>query len=573
MFGFYRIAVCVPQLKVADVPFNTAEIIRCAAEAAEKGAGLILFPELSITGVTCADLFRQKRLTDAAMDGLEEIAEALADKDITLVTGAPVREDGKVLLCSAVIRNGTVTLCNDTVFNCGNGIRLAVCTDTAANLPDNANLILIQTALPAVIGQRAYHRELYRLLSGQRHCVIAFASAGVHESTTDSVCAGHSFICENGEVLAENTGFCRDSNILYADADMEKTSALCNLEEPIDPEEDMPELEPLKETDSILYRTVNPLPFIPADKENGCAEVFEIQVNGLMKRLFCSGSQKAVLGISGGLDSTLAILVAAEAAKRLGWTPDRVLAITMPGFGTTERTKNNSEILSLRLGCELRKIDIRPACLQHFRDIGHDPDVLDVTYENVQARERTQILMDTANRERGLVIGTGDLSEIALGWSTYNADHMSMYNVNCDVSKTLIRVIVDWYADGHAAVKDVLKDILATPVSPELLPGDQKTESILGAYELHDFYLYHFARYGATPEKIRHLAGLAFGEKYPAEEIDRTLTLFLRRFFTQQFKRSCSPDGPRVGSIALSPRGGWAMPSDAAMDIWMKKEQ
>ncbi len=572
MFGFYRIAVCAPQLKVADVTFNTAEIIRCAGEAAENGAALILFPELCLTGATCGDLFRQKKLTDAAMDGLEEIADALAESNITAVAGLPVRERNQVIPCSALIQHGTITLCGDTVFDCGNGIRLAVQTGAdQLSLADSANVILVQTSEPAIIGQRTFRRDLFRVLSGQHHNVIVFASAGVNESTTDGVCSGHCLICENGEVLAENPGFSTESKILYADVDLEKTVSLCSCGCTEDEENGLPVLESLTETDSIQYRTVDPLPFIPENRDAGCSEVFEIQVNGLMRRLTCSGSQKAVLGISGGLDSTLAMLVSAEAVRRLGWKSDRLLAITMPGFGTTERTKGNSEILSEQLGCELRKIDIRPACLQHFSDIGHNPEVLDVTYENVQARERTQILMDTANRERGLVIGTGDLSEIALGWSTYNADHMSMYNVNCDVSKTLIRAVVDWYAENHPEVRDVLKDILATPVSPELLPGDQKTESILGAYELHDFYLYHFVRYGAAPEKIRYLAGLAFGEKYPAEEIDRTLKLFLRRFFTQQFKRSCSPDGPKVGSVALSPRSGWAMPSDVSMSIWMEQ--
>ncbi len=564
MYGFYRIAVCVPKLNVADVSFNAAEIRRCAEEAADRGAALVLFPALSLTGATCGDLFRQKRLTDAALEAAEELAEVFADRDITIVSGLPLREGADVTECAAVIQHGTITFCNHTVFDCGGGIRLAVCGE-GDGLPDSANVFLIQSARPAVIGQRNYHRDLYRILSGQRRSVIAFASAGVHESTTDAVCSGHSLICECGEILAENRGFSPESCIIYGDVDMEKTAALCETEDA----EEMEMLEPLTETEEIRYRTVNPTPFLPADREDACGEVFEIQVNGLMKRLRCSGSQKAVLGLSGGLDSTLAVLVAAEAAARLGWTPDQVLALTMPGFGTTERTKNNSEILAAQLGCELRKIDIRPACLQHFQDIGHDPAVLDVTYENVQAREREQILMDTANRERGLVIGTGDLSEIALGWSTYNADHMSMYNVNCGVSKTLIRVMTDWYADHHPAVCAVLKDILATPVSPELLPGDQKTESILGAYELHDFYLYHFIRYGAEPEKIRFLAGIAFGEKYPAAEIDRTLVLFLRRFFTQQFKRSCSPDGPKIGSISLSPRGAWMMPSDAAAALWL----
>lgn len=566
MFGFYRIAAAVPELKVADVEYNTNEIIRLSEEAARNGAALVLFPKLALTGATCGSLFTQKRLTDAAGAAACRIAEAFRDSGMIIVLGLPLKEGP----ATAVLSGGTVTALvpeqDDLILDAG-AATLGLGTTAAA-------LTLMPDAEPAIAGSIRNKRDQLKALSACHKTVMVYASAGVTESTTDAVYGGYAAICENGVFLTENKPFNRKSSIIYADTDLEMLS---HIRQNNEPEEDM-EITPLRDDlASVQYRTVDPLPFLPECPAD-CADIFEIQTAGLVKRLACSGSQKAVIGISGGLDSTLAILVAAEAVKRLGWKPEQLVALTMPGFGTTSRTKSNSEALSLLLGCDLRTVDITNACLQHFNDIGHDPAVLDVTYENVQARERTQILMDTANRERGLVVGTGDLSEIALGWSTYNADHMSMYNVNCGVTKTLVRVMVDWYAEntGDGAMKKVLKDVLATPVSPELLPADktgaiaQKTESILGAYELHDFYLYHFIYGGAAPEKIRYLAELAFGNKYPAEELDRTLDLFFKRFFTQQFKRSCCPDGPQTGIVSLSPRTAWQMPSDAAMTLWRR---
>ena len=416
-------------------------------------------------------------------------------------------------------------------------------------------------------------------------CMTAYvyASAGVHESTTDMVFSGHLMIAENGSMLAESKPFSRETEIVYADVDVERLN-MQRLSEGSFQDFDSraiiaraATLEGLRDCDTLQYRFFSPTPFVPGSietRDSSCTEIFNIQCAGLAKRLEATRSKRAVIGLSGGLDSTLALLVVAETFKLLNRPAFEILALTMPGFGTTKRTKNNAVELAKLLGVELRTVDIQKACLQHFTDIGHDPQKLDVTYENVQARERTQILMDIANSEGGIVIGTGDLSEIALGWSTYNADHMSMYAVNCDIPKTLVRHIVSWYADRSAALAAVLKDILDTPVSPELLPADssgqiaQKTESILGAYEIHDFFLYHFAKYGATPEKLRYLAKYAFNGQHTDEEIDKALAVFIKRFFTQQFKRSCIPDGPKVGTISLSPRADWRMPSDASASDW-----
>ena len=452
------------------------------------------------------------------------------------------------------------------------------------------------SASDALVGKRDYRRNLVMNQSARCMAAYVYASAGVHESTTDMVFSGHLMIAENGSMLAESKPFSRETEIVYADVDVERLN-MQRLSEGSFQDFDSrafiaraASLEGLRACDTLQYRFVSPTPFVPGNIETrdvSCTEIFNIQCAGLAKRLEATRSKRAVIGLSGGLDSTLALLVVAETFKLLNRPAKEILALTMPGFGTTERTKNNAVELAKLLGVELRTVDIQKACLQHFADIGHDPQKLDVTYENVQARERTQILMDIANSEGGIVIGTGDLSEIALGWSTYNADHMSMYAVNCDIPKTLVRHIVSWYADrsgaesipnqngAHleadekanlasgekgAALAAVLKDILDTPVSPELLPADssgqiaQKTESILGAYEIHDFFLYHFAKYGATPEKLRFLAKYAFAGKHTDEEIDKALAVFIRRFFTQQFKRSCIPDGPKVGTISLSPR-------------------
>ena len=473
-----------------------------------------------------------------------------------------------------------------------------------------ANLILNLSASDALVGKGDYRRGLVMNQSARCMAAYVYASAGVHESTTDMVFSGHLMIAENGSMLAERKNYSRQSEIVYADVDVERLN-MQRLSEGSFQDFDSTSYYtraasfnalPVaiqtceKSAEGLKYRYIAPMPFVPSSLETrdaNCQEIFNIQCAGLAKRLESSYAKRAVLGLSGGLDSTLALLVVVETFKLLKRPLSEILVVTMPGFGTTKRTKNNAVAMAELLDVELRTIDIKPSCLQHFNDIGHDPAKLDVTYENVQARERTKILMDLANKEGGIVVGTGDLSEIALGWSTYNADHMSMYAVNCDIPKTLVRHVVAWYADRASrfiadknvanSLADVLRDILDTPVSPELLPADdngqiaQKTESILGAYEIHDFYLYHFTKYGAEPAKLLYLAEKAFGgnsegtyAKYPREELVRVLKLFVKRFFAQQFKRSCIPDGPKVGTISLSPRADWRMPSDASSADWLK---
>ena len=662
MFGFYRFACVSPVLKVADTAYNTEEIIRSAKIAASNGAAFVVFPELCITGYTCSDLFHQELLLQNSTRSLLKIAEALKDSDAVIAVGLPLRIFGRLYNCAAFVQRGKVMavtpkihLPNQREFyekrhfssgrdllrgSCGasagsaasivkcaiegageipvtnfftvkgSEVRIGVelCEDLWTPAPPSgelalagANVIVNLSASDALVGKRDYRRNLVMNQSARCMAAYVYASAGVHESTTDMVFSGHLMIAENGSMLAESKPFSRETEIVYADVDVERLN-MQRLSEGSFQDFDSraiiaraATLECLRACNALKYRFVSPTPFVPGSTETrdvSCTEIFNIQCAGLAKRLDASHSKRAVIGLSGGLDSTLALLVVAETFKLLNRPAKEILALTMPGFGTTKRTRNNAVELAKLLGVELRTVDIQKACLQHFADIGHDPQKLNVTYENVQARERTQILMDIANSEGGIVIGTGDLSEIALGWSTYNADHMSMYAVNCDIPKTLVRHIVDWYADrsahleagekgaasipnqNGAALAAVLRDILDTPVSPELLPADssgqiaQKTESILGAYEIHDFFLYHFAKYGATPEKLRYLAKYAFNGQHTDEEIDKALAVFIKRFFTQQFKRSCIPDGPKVGTISLSPRADWRMPSDASASDW-----
>ena len=503
---------------------------------------------------------------------------------------------GTAMMCD-IEGFGAVPVTNFFTVNAGKGgseVRVGVelCEDLWTAVPPSgelalagANVIVNLSASDALVGKCDYRRNLVMNQSARCMAAYVYASAGVHESTTDMVFSGHLMIAENGSMIAENKQFNRDSEIVYADVDVERLN-MQRLSEGSFQDFDSRNVyaraarfDGLRGVDRLQYRFVSPTPFVPGNietRDKSSTEIFNIQCAGLAKRLEASHSARAVIGLSGGLDSTLALLVVAETFKLLKRPAKDILALTMPGFGTTKRTKNNAVTLAELLGVELRTVDIQKACLQHFEDIGHDPKKLDVTYENVQARERTQILMDIANSEGGIVIGTGDLSEIALGWSTYNADHMSMYAVNCDIPKTLVRHIVDWYADNSGTeLKAVLKDILDTPVSPELLPADasgqiaQKTESILGAYEIHDFYLYHFAKYGAKPEKLLFLAKYAFAGKFSDDELKKALAVFVRRFFTQQFKRSCIPDGPKVGTISLSPRADWRMPSDSSFSDWL----
>ena len=650
MFGFYRFACVSPVLKVADTAYNTEEIIRSAKNAASNGAAFVVFPELCITGYTCSDLFHQELLLQNSTRSLLKIAEALKDSDAVIAVGLPLRIFGRLYNCAAFVQRGKVIavtpkihLPNQREFyekrhfssgrdllrgNAGNGcaplrcfiegagevpitnfitvkgcascnsgseVRVGVelCEDLWTPAPPSgelalagANVIVNLSASDALVGKRDYRRNLVMNQSARCMAAYVYASAGVHESTTDMVFSGHLMIAENGSMLAESKPFSRETEIVYADVDVERLN-MQRLSEGSFQDFDSraiiaraATLDCLRGCDMLQYRYVSPTPFVPGNTETrdtSCTEIFNIQCAGLAKRLEATRSKRAVIGLSGGLDSTLALLVVAETFELLNRPAGEILALTMPGFGTTNRTRNNAVELAKLLGVELRTVDIQKACLQHFADIGHDPQKLDVTYENVQARERTQILMDIANSEGGIVIGTGDLSEIALGWSTYNADHMSMYAVNCDIPKTLVRHIVSWYADRSAALAAVLKDILDTPVSPELLPADssgqiaQKTESILGAYEIHDFFLYHFLRFGFSPRKIFMLAQKAFCGSYDDATIKKWLTTFMRRFFSQQFKRSCLPDGPKVGSVSLSPRGDWRMPSDASSALWLKE--
>ena len=640
MHGFYRIAAISPELKVGDVDGNTDEIIRCARAADAEGAAFALFPELCITAYSCGDLFHQSLLLDRAWQALLRLADAMKDSPMVLAAGLPVRLGSQLFNCAAILQNGKIKgltpktfLPNQREFyekrHFSSGRRLLaegisvrlpglsapvpvtafypvndevtlgveLCEDLWAPTPPSgplaaagANLILNLSASNALVAKSRYRRDLVAGQSARCMAVYAYASSGVHESTTDTVFGGHLLIAENGTLLAENRRFQRTSEILYADADLVRMNMQRISEGPFQsgdaadaaPLHAVP-LDEIRPADGLRYRKVAARPFVPPDslgRSEVCREIFQIQCAGLAKRLESSGARRAVIGLSGGLDSTLALLVISETYKLLKRPPEGILSLTMPGFGTTDRTKNNAVKLAELLGTELRTIPIRDACLQHFRDIGHDGVTTDVTYENVQARERTQILMDVANREGGLVIGTGDLSEIALGWSTYNADHMSMYGVNCGVPKTLVRHIVSWYAEQSSGeLSAVLKDVVATPVSPELLPAGkdgairQKTEAILGSYDLHDFFLYHFIKYGAPPEKLYFLACHAFEGEYGKDAVRGALKTFIRRFFTQQFKRSCIPDGPKVGSVSLSPRADWRMPSDAAASLWLAETE
>lgn len=651
MFGFYRFASVCPTLKVADTAYNTAEIIRCAREAIDGGAAFVVFPELCITGYTCSDLFHQELLLKKSLESLSEIAKAFADSDTVIAVGLPLRMFGCLYNCAAFVQKGKLVAVTPkihlpnqrefyekrhfssgrdllrggaagaapvcrvegfgdvpvtnffTVNGEGSEVRVGVelCEDLWTPVPPSgelalagANVIVNLSASDALVGKGDYRRNLVMNQSARCMAAYVYASAGVHESTTDMVFSGHLMIAENGTMLAETKNYSRESEIIYADVDVERLN-MQRLSEGSFQDFDSREFyaraasfDGLRSMESLKFRFVAPTPFVPGNAETrdqNCKEIFNIQCAGLAKRIEASHTKRAVVGLSGGLDSTLALLVISETFKLLKRPANEILVLTMPGFGTTKRTKNNAVSMAELLGVELRTVDIQKACMQHFADIGHDPNTLNVTYENVQARERTQILMDIANKEGGIVVGTGDLSEIALGWSTYNADHMSMYAVNCDIPKTLVRHVVGWYADrARNFIADektadelslVLRDILDTPVSPELLPADangqiaQKTESILGAYEIHDFYLYHFAKYGATPQKMLFLAKYAFAGKYSDEELEKALGVFVRRFFTQQFKRSCIPDGPKVGTISLSPRADWRMPSDSSFGDWL----
>lgn len=639
-FGLLRVAVASPELRIADVAFNVAEIVATIEAAKAAGCCLVLFPELSITGYSCGDLFDQDALLDGARRALATVAAATAGAGMAAVVGLPLEVRGRLYNCAAFFSEGRlygivpksflpstnefyearwftpatlgtpatvqiegaeIPFGPDLLFDIedvpGCLIGVEICEDLWAVEPPSsgkalagATMLLNLSASNELLGKVEYRRDLVRQQSARCLAAYLYAGAGSGESTTDTVYAGHSMIAENGTLLAETERFQFATQMAVVDVDIQRlvhertrnssyaqaASAQSGFRI-IRTRFDNPPgwLEP-----PLLRPNLVRMPFVPADpvqRAHHCREIFAIQSTGLARRLRHTTSRKVVIGVSGGLDSTLALLVLVNAFDRLGLERSGIMAVTMPGFGTTARTCGNAARLAEMLGAELRVIPITDAVRQHFKDIGHDERIHDVTYENAQARERTQILMDIANKIGGLVVGTGDLSEAALGWMTFNGDHMSMYHVNAGVPKTLVRYLVEWCADevfaGETAA--ILRDIVATPITPELLPlGDddkleQKTEEIIGPYLLHDFFLYQTLRHQFRPAKVYFLARQAFGDEYAPETILRWLHTFYRRFFSQQFKRSSMPDGPKVGSVALSPRGDWRMPSDASSALWV----
>lgn len=640
--GFVRAAVVSPELRVADVAFNVSVMIDAMQRAGAAGCTLVLFPELGVTGYTCGDLFYQTLLLQAARRALQTLADATVDTRIAAVVDLPLLEDGKIYNCAALLCAGqvvgivpksflpktqeyyeerwftsgrfaqfhqveiagrTVPFGTDLLFRARNVpgcvIGIEVCEDLwAINAPSSdkalggATLLLNPSASDDTLGKSEYRTDLVSHQSGRCLAAYLYAGASPNESTTDVVFAGHSLIAENGTVLALTERFRFDTQMAIADIDVERlvnertknTSFSAQL--PVQKYRSIEFTLPASRLPQpyTLMRPLERMPFVPNDpkrRARHCREIFALQATGLAKRLKHIGIQNVTIGVSGGLDSTLALLVTIKAFDILGLPHKGITAISMPGFGTTARTKSNAEQLATQLGITFRTIPIAEAVRQHFRDIGHDEDVHDVTYENAQARERTQILMDVANQIGGLVIGTGDLSELALGWATFNGDHMSMYDVNAGVPKTLVRYLVDWAGDVEFSgdVAKILHDIVATPITPELLPLDdagaqaQDTEATIGPYELHDFSLYYMVRHQFAPRKIFLLAQHAFAGAYDAKTILKWLKVFYKRFFAQQFKRSAMPDGPKVGSVALSPRGDWRMPSDARAALWLTQIQ
>ena len=629
--GFVKVAAATPDIRVADVEFNKENICRGIEEAEKANAKILVFPELCVTGYTCSDLFDHAVLLKAAKKALLEIAEFTRDRDLLVFVGVPLEVDGKLYNVAAALNHGKILGLTTKTFlpNYGefyemrqftpgpekaryisfNGeeipfgpqilfqaaemedliVAAEICEDVWSPIPpsigaalEGATVLVNCSASDETIGKDTYRRAL---ISGQSARLISgyiYANAGEGESTTDLVFGGHNIIAENGTVLKESSRYVNE--IIYSELDLQRITGERRKNttfQPLDEETLVRVSFTVEETKTFLTRTFPKKPFVPSDEQTRaqrCEEILTIQAMGLKKRLAHTNARTAVVGISGGLDSTLALLVTARAFDMLGRDKKDIIAVTMPCFGTTDRTYQNACEMSKKVGATLIEVPIAEAVNIHFRDIGHDPEIHDVTYENSQARERTQILMDTANKEGGVLVGTGDLSELALGWATYNGDHMSMYGVNASVPKTLVRHLVKYAADDtkDEALKNVLYDVLDTPVSPELLPpkdGDiaQKTEDLVGPYELHDFFLYQFLRFGFRPAKIFFLASIAFRDTYDEETIKKWLTIFCRRFFQQQFKRSCLPDGPKVGSVSLSPRGDWRMPSDASAASWLKE--
>ena len=670
-FGFIRVAAATPRVKVADVDANVEEICRMAEIAENEQVSILAFPELSVTGYSCGDLFAQELLVSRAEEGIKRLKTFSRGKSLTLVVGVPVRVRGSLYNCAAVIQNGSlkgivpkiylptynefyesrwfssgcdflsdtlsaygriednakdcsspaagaeisyaghkVNVYPNMLFNVGRATcAIEICEDLWTPIPPSshhalagAQIIVNLSASNEVLMKHQYRKQLISQQSARTISAYVYSSCGYGESTQDVVYAGSSLIYENGSLMAENKRFSLEAGMICADIDIDKLSVLRQKESTfhsVAPDGTGDGLDARRyfavasgdgastDFEKCLRRHIDPHPFVPgnaAERDERCREITDIQVIGLATRLAHIHSQTAVIGISGGLDSTLALIVTVLAFDKLGWDRKRIIGITMPGLGTTTRTHSNASDLMGALGVTSLEIPISKAVAQHFSDIGQNPEVQDVTYENSQARERTQILMDVANKENGIVVGTGDLSELALGWATYNGDHMSMYAVNASIPKTLVRYLVGWAAENHfesdvagckRSVREILMDIINTPVSPELKPADsegnitQKTEDLVGPYELHDFFLYHIFRFGARPSKVYFLARKAFEGVYDDATILKWLNTFIRRFFAQQFKRSCLPDCPKVGSVSLSPRGDWRMPSDAWRTIFL----
>lgn len=639
--GFVKVAAAVPAVKVADCEYNTLQIENIIAQAEGKGVEIIVFPELCITGYSCQDLFRQSLLLEQVEASMLMLLDFTRNLDIISIVGLPVVVGDMLLNCAAVIQKGDLlglipktylpnysefyekrwfassqdlqpteirfagnkilVTPQPTLFKTCDGVLfgIEICEDVWAPAPPSNRLALAGadmtfnlSASDELIGKHKYLKSLLSQQSARTISGYIYSGCGFGESSQDVVYAGNAFIYENGQLLAEGERFSFKPQVIISQIDIEKlrserrnNSTYVNAQREHDARI-VNAHTTVAQRDFELIRDVDPHPFIPRQEDMGtsCNEIFSIQVAGLAKRLVHTNCKTVVLGISGGLDSTLALLVCVKTFDKLGWSRKGIVGVTMPGFGTTDRTHNNAVTLMESLGVTIREVSISAAVEQHFKDIGHDMSVHDVTYENSQARERTQILMDLGNQLGGLVIGTGDLSELALGWATYNGDHMSMYGVNAGIPKTLIRHLVQYVAESvDDTSRETLLDIIDTPVSPELIPADedgnirQKTEELVGPYELHDFFLYYVLRFGFRPLKIFMLASKAFNGNnsgttfYDDATIKKWLTIFLRRFFSQQFKRSCLPDGPKVGSVSLSPRGDWRMPSDASSTLWLKE--
>lgn len=628
--GFIRVAAATPDIKVADCDYNADRIIELIRQAAAEDVSIIVFPELCITGYTCGDLFLQKVLLDGAKKALVKISKETADCEVLAFVGLPLEVDGKLYNCAAAlckgeilgfvpkrnipaysefyeirhftpwdgnirsvfINDGWVSFNGDNCFSCEDipdfTVGVEICEDLWVPEPPSgklaahgATIICNLSASDEVIGKGEYRRQLVKSQSARCVCGYIYADAGMGESTQDLIFSGHNLIAENGVIVGESKKF--TTGLTFGEIDLQRIIAerrKMNTFNVVGEKTSFMEWFSITPKNLDLKRRFPPMPFVPTNKDDlnsRCEEILTMQATGLATRLRHIGCKTAVIGLSGGLDSTLALIVAVHAFDMLGLDRKGIIAVTMPCFGTTKRTKSNAYYLAEAYDVTLKEVNITAAVRQHFADIGQDESVTDVTFENGQARERTQVLMDIANQQGGIVIGTGDLSELALGWATYNGDHMSMYGVNASVPKTLVRHLVSYESMNteNKRLSEVLDDVLATPVSPELLPPtegeiSQKTEDIVGPYELHDFFLYYMVRCGFPPKKILRIAEQSFAGTYEKSEIKKWLTVFLKRFFSQQFKRSCLPDGPKVGSVTLSPRGDWRMPSDACVKLWLE---